>query len=200
MKIEDNLLTINPYSRSGKALKTVKAIVIHWLANPWQSATNCRNFFESRKDGKQGYGSAHYIIGLDGYITQCIPESEVAYHCGSSQKDPVSGKYYTDLARTKFGTYAIDYVNNSPNMATIGVEHCHIDNKGEMKQQTIEASVELSADLCKRYGLDPMSDILLHKDVVGWKSCHKWYVDNPNDWQAYKVLVKNKMEELNGKD
>lgn len=195
MKIEDNLLTKNAYSRPGTKIKQIKAIVIHWLANPWQSATSCRDYFEARKDGKNGYGSAHYIVGLSGTITRCIPDNEVAYHVGSSQIDPESGKVYTDLAREKFGMAAIDFKLRSPNECTIGIEHCHIDNMGLMQAATIDSSISLSASLCKQYGLDPLADILLHKEIVGWKDCHKYFVMHPEKWIEYKQSVSLRMEE-----
>lgn len=199
MNIQENFLTINPYSRPGRKLDSVKAIVIHWLAVPWQTANACRNYFESLKDSKSIYGSAQYIINHTGEIIQCMPADEVAYHCGSSMPDPESGKIYTDLARERFGIYTIS-PKLSPNLCTIGIEHCHIDARGQMTAQTVDASAELCAILCKTYGLDPLTAIMTHKQVVGWKSCPKWYVDHPEDFQAFKALVKNKMEALNGTD
>jgi N-acetylmuramoyl-L-alanine amidase CwlA len=34
MKIQEKLLTINPFSRPGVSLRAVKGIVVHWVANP----------------------------------------------------------------------------------------------------------------------------------------------------------------------
>lgn len=193
MKIVQEFLSKNDYSRPCRKIDGVRAIVIHWLEVPWQSAYNCRDYFESRKDGSQGYGSAHYIVGLDGVIVQCIPEDEVAYHCGSSQNDPKSGKIYTDLAREIFGVYAMSS-KTSPNMVSIGIEHCHVDNLGSMTVATRKASIELAATLCKRYNLDPLKAIRTHNEIVGWKNCHKWFVDHPDDFMQYKLQVKEEME------
>ncbi len=82
-KIIKKFLTPNKYSRPQKKLGEIKAIVIHWVANPNSKAISNRNFFESRKNGKKGYGSAHFIIGLQGEIIQCLPEGEQAYHVGA---------------------------------------------------------------------------------------------------------------------
>ena len=176
------LLPPNPFSRGGEKLCCVKAIVIHWLANPMQRALGCRKFFADRADGKSGYGSAHYIVDLDGSVIRCIPEEEIAYHVGSSQKDPASGKIYTDVCRCRL-------TSGNPNTCTIGIEHCHTDWQGKMTEATIAASAQLCADLCLKYKLDPMCDLLLHKEVVGWKNCHQWYVDNPADWVEFKSMV-----------
>ena len=182
-------IPINPYSRSGKPLKTVQALVIHWTAAPGQHAAGVVAYYRQRSQGKDGYGGAHYAIDLNGDVVAMIPEAEVAYHCGTSQLDPASGKFYTDAARDKFGQYAIDYKDLSPNLVTLGIEHCITDALGTMTDETRGASVELAADICRRYNLDPVTDLMLHKDVVGWKDCHKWFVDHPDDWQAYKEQV-----------
>ena len=92
MQIIHDFLTHNEYSRPGKKLHKVLAIVIHWTTNPGANAKENRDFFENKKTGMGGYGSAHYIIGQNGIIIAAVPEDEVAYHCGSSDKDPASGK------------------------------------------------------------------------------------------------------------
>lgn len=193
MKIVQDLLTINQYSRWGKALKGVKAVVIHWVANSKSTAKQNRDYFESRKDGKNGYGSAHYIVDLDGTIIQCIPNDEIAFHVGTSTVDPASGKYYTDLAREKFGVYAVDYVHQSPNSLTLGIELTHKNDKGQFTKETLEAAAELAAKLLKDAGLNPETDLLRHYDVVGWKDCPRWFVKNEEDWKAFKNTVKSKM-------
>lgn len=186
----EQLLTKNPYSRPTTKRANTKALVIHWTANPMQGAQGVRDYFEGRKDGNDGYGSAHYVIGLNGAVIRMIPEDETAYHVGSSKIDPASGKIYTDLARQKFGVYATDFEHKSPNQCTIGIELCVTDMAGNMNKETIQSALELSAQICKDYSLDPMTDILLHKEIVGWKDCHKFYVNNPKEWDKFKRTVK----------
>ncbi|MCF8012228.1 MAG: N-acetylmuramoyl-L-alanine amidase, partial [Clostridiales bacterium] len=78
MKIRKQYVTPNPYSRPQKSLKEIRAIVVHWVANPNTTDINNRDFFEGRKRGESGYGSAHEIIDLDGSIVIAIPEHEMA--------------------------------------------------------------------------------------------------------------------------
>ena len=47
MNIEDRLLTINPYSRSGEKQNKIEKIVVHWVGNAGSSALGNRNYFES---------------------------------------------------------------------------------------------------------------------------------------------------------
>lgn len=172
LRVQSEYLTPNPFSRPGTRLKRVKGIVIHWVANPKSTARNNRDFFERRKAGKSGYGSAHYIVCLDGSVVQCLPETEVGYHVGS--------KTYTDAAVTRLSRY--------PNDCTIGIECCHLDWDGRMTQETWRATVKLAAQLLKRYGLTA-NDLWLHKEVVGWKDCHRWFVKNPPEWARFKADV-----------
>ena len=74
-----DLLTINSYSRPGIAMDDVNGIVIHYTANPGSTAVQNRNYFEGLKDSHITKASAHFVVGLDGEIVQCIPTAEIAY-------------------------------------------------------------------------------------------------------------------------
>lgn len=186
MTIEEHLLTINEYSRPGTRRRQTLGLVMHWTANPHANALANVRYFENRKTGTAGYGSAHYVIGQDGTIIRCIPEWEVAYHCGSSQVDPVSLKVYTDLARKLFSDYC--YKSTSPNLCTIGVELCPTDAAGHFADATLEAAVELAADIMVRYKLKS-EQLVTHHDVVGWKDCPRLWVKQPELFGMFKLQV-----------
>lgn len=188
MQIINDFLTKNEYSRPGKRLQKVLAVVIHWTANPDATAKQNRNFFESKKTGMGSYGSAHFIIGQKGDIIQCLPENEVAYHCGSSQKDPASGQIYTNYARKKFGQYAVHYQTTSPNFCTIGIELCPTDNDGHFTERTINAAVELCVHLCNKHHLTA-DDITTHHEIVGWKDCPRLWTKQPELLDAFRASV-----------
>lgn len=135
MEIKQALLTKNIYSRPGTKLSRVKKVVIHWVGNANSTAQANRNYFESLKT-KKIYASAHYIIGLEGEILQCIPENEIAYHA----------------------TVANGY--------SIGIENCHPRWDGKFNEKTYNSLIELCVDICKRYNLDPEKDIIRHYDVT----------------------------------
>ena len=190
MQIIHDFLTINEYSRTGKRLREVLGVVIHWTAAPQQNAAEVRAFFESKKTGMSGYGSAHYIVDQNGIIVAAIPENEVAFHCGTGEKDPKSGRVYTDEARERFGCYASE--NNSPNNCTIGVELCPKDSAGNFTNATITAAAELCADICRRYELSAQA-ITTHHDVVGWKDCPKLWTEKPQLLTAFQLTVDDKL-------
>jgi len=185
-KIIEKYITPNRYSRPKTKINKIKGIVIHWVANPNTSAIANRNFFENRKYGQSGYGSAHEIIDLNGDVILCIPKDEMAYHVGS--------KTYTDDA--------LIYLSSYPNNCTYGIECTHIDWNGVMNNETYQTLVQRCADLCIEFDLNPIKDkvLWLHKEVVGWKDCHKWFVDNPQEWINFKdkviIAYQEKIEEM----
>lgn len=163
MKIEDKLLTINPYSRSGEKQKNIQYIVIHWVGNANTSATANRNYFNNLAKTHSTSASSHYIIGLNGEIIRCIPDDEVAFHSGSY----------------------------SMNRKSIGIEDCHPDWNGKFTDDTYNALVELCADLCKKYGIS-INNVIRHYDVTG-KSCPKYYVEHQDEWNKLKQDIYNKI-------
>jgi N-acetylmuramoyl-L-alanine amidase len=181
MKIVDDLLTTNQFSRSGRPLVKVMALVVHYLGAPGQSAHIARDYWEGLKsqdamDAKPDISaSAHYIVDLDGTIYRTIPETEKAYHCGA--------KAYTETARAFFGSYCTD-PNSSPNRVTIGIEITHPESDGKPNSITLSAARVLLQDLCRRYGLDPGSQIFRHYDITG-KDCPRWFVAHPDEWRAF---------------
>ena len=190
MTIYKRFLTPNEWSRPQSKIKEFLAIVIHWTANPNANAEQNWFYFEAKKTGMGSHGSAHYIIGQKGDIIQCIPDEEVAYHCGSLQKDPESGQIYTKYARKKFGHYAVHWQTTSPNYCTIGIELCPTDYDGNFTKKTINAAIDLCAYLCKRHNL-AADDITTHHDIVGWKDCPRLWTRKPELLDAFRSSVKD---------
>ena len=180
MTIIEQPLTLNRYSRPGTALKGVMALIMHWTATPGQSARGVWKYYESDEAAADHFGSAHYIVDLDGTILHAIPETEVAYHVGSTERDPGSGRIYTNWARAQFGDAFCDPATIGPNAVTLGVEMCVVDNAGNFTEQTLYAATELAADICIRRDLNPFSEVATHNMVVGWKDCPRLWVNHPD--------------------
>ena len=166
--ITQKLLTPNRYSRPQTPLKRIKALIVHYVGNPGTSAMFNRNYFEMRKNGKLGYGSAHLIVGLDGEIIQCLPLYEVAHHAGPTAKT-------TQAAKKVLGNY--------PNGCTLGIETCHIDEAGRYTKETWHSTVKLCAWLCQQFGLTE-DDIFTHYFVTG-KDCPMFFVHHPDEWVRF---------------
>jgi len=188
MKIIEAYLTPNDYSRTQKKLACVKGIVVHWVANPNSTGMANRNFFEGRKTGQEGYGAAHDIIDLNGDLIKCIPYDEEAYQVGSSLPYMEgSSQIYTPIAWEKLNTYASN-VKPYPNNCTVGVECTHLDWNGTMTPETYETLMFWCVDRLMEHNLT-IGDLYLHQEIVGWKQCHLWFINNPNEWISFKQDV-----------
>ncbi len=121
--IDEQLLTINEWSRPGDKVKSVDYIVIHYLGNPETTAQENHDYFESLKDLQNISMSANYVIGLSGEIIQCVPDNEVAY------------------------------ASNQANSYSISIENCHPDATGKLKKATYNSLVKLVAYLTDQYDL-----------------------------------------------
>lgn len=167
MQITRLHLTPNVYSRPQRRLEAARAIVLHWVANPGSSARANRNYWESRKDGNRGYGSAHYIVD-DREVVEAIPPSEMAYHVGASA--------YTE--------FAADYLGDYPNATTIGVEMCHPDWTGRYSVDVWQRSVRLVTTLLLANKLRP-HHITTHNAVTG-KECPRWFVNHLDELDRFR--------------
>lgn len=124
LSIQHQFLTVNPYSRPGKALKRVNGVVVHYTANPGSSAKNNRDYFESLKTRHTTKASSHFIIGINGEIIQCIPLNEIAY------------------------------ASNNRNSDTISIECCHPDSTGRLSNATYQSLQKLVKSLMTTYSLN----------------------------------------------
>lgn len=163
MEITPKLLTKNHYSRSGEIQPKIEYIVVHWVGNANTSALANRNYFENLKVTHNTQASAHYIIGLNGEILQCIPDNEVAFHSG----------------------------NYNMNRKSIGIENCHPDWEGKFNDLTYESLVDLLVYLCKKYFIS-VNKIIRHYDVTG-KICPKYYVNHNAEWEGLKNRVRERL-------
>ena len=67
--IDQQFLTVNPYSRPGTKLAAVNSIVVHYIGNPGTTAQQNRDYFESLKNQSGSNTtsvSSNFIIGMDG--------------------------------------------------------------------------------------------------------------------------------------
>ena len=157
--VQQDFLTVNPWSRPGTPLEKIDGVVIHYVGNPNTTAQANRNYFESLSSGEEGtYASSHFIVGLEGEVLQCIPLTEIAY------------------------------ASNIRNADTVAIEVCHPDETGAFSDASYRRTVELTAWLCREFGLDPMEDVIRHYDVTG-KICPRYYVDHPEAWETFLADV-----------
>lgn len=121
---EEKLLTPNEYSRPEEALEEVKNIFVHYTANPGTSAAQNRSYFEQLKDTHDRSVSAHFIIGYEGEIIQCLPLDEIGYAVQTRNYDSIS------------------------------IECCYLADDGSFTQETYDSLISLLKWLTEAYSLD----------------------------------------------
>ena len=152
----------------------MRGIVIHGTACPRATAKNVRDYFDRLADEKKRYASAQYIVGIGGEVIECMPANEVAYHCGS--------KTYTDAKKIYLG-------RGNPNYCTIGIELCHSKHDGKFTKETLDAAGKLVRYLRAIFGIGTRGKkVWQHKEVVGWKDCPVYFVNNPDEWNEFLDL------------
>lgn len=123
--ITEDFIPINEFSRPGEVLPEVNNIFVHYTANPRTSAAQNRSYFENLSITGETSASAHFVIGYDGEIIQCIPMNEIAY--------AVAGRNYD----------------------SISIECCYLSDDGRFTEDTYQSLIRLSAWLLKEYNLTP---------------------------------------------
>lgn len=185
---------LDNYNRPKRALKELKAIVIHWTANVHKGANAIRNrnYFNTKpfiksESGKVIYASAHYLID-DSNIIKCIPDKEEGFHCGAKWSK------YKEAAHALMGTeLSSTYNGDSPNKYTIGIEMCvNVDGDFELTRQH---TVELTQYLLQKYSLTS-KNVYRHFDITG-KDCPRMMLED-EIWQDFLDDVDNKSQPGNG--
>lgn len=121
----EDFLTVNEYSRPGDPLTEVNNIFVHYTANLGTSAAQNRSYFEQLKDNHERSASAHFIIGYNGEIIQCVPLDEIAYAVQTRNEDSIS------------------------------IECCYKADNGQFTQETYDSLIKLLKWLIDAYDLQP---------------------------------------------
>lgn len=139
-------LTDNPCYQSGRKIK-VKGLMLHSVGAPQPNA----DVFVKSWNKDVGACVHAFIDGITGDVYQTLPWEHRAWHCG-------------------------DAANNTH----IGVEMCEPDcirytsganftcsdfvRAEKIAHNTYTSAVKLFADLCKKYNLNPLTDIISHNE------------------------------------
>ena len=91
-------------------------------------------------------------------------------------------------------TWEIAYASNDRNKDTVSIECCHPNESGEFTRETYQSMVQLTAWLWEKFGLDE-NDVIRHYDVTG-KICPKYFVENEEAWEEFKLNVKKALDSV----
>lgn len=149
MELVESILKNNPCYKAGKRIQ-VKGLVLHSVGCPQPSA----EVFVKRFNSADAKVCVHAFVDADtGKIFWTLPWDYRAWHCGGNANSTHIGVEMCEPS-------CIKYTGG----ATIT---CSDEQKAkETVMRTLQAATELFADLCIRFGLDPLADgvIISHKE------------------------------------
>ncbi|MED3562233.1 N-acetylmuramoyl-L-alanine amidase [Bacillus xiapuensis] len=167
----------NQYSRPAEKLNDVRKLVIHYTANNGGTAMNHFNYFNNLRDR---YASAHIFVDKNEAIN-IIPLNEIAYHANDVQKRNADGSAWRGVK---------ELLPNA-NYLSVGVEMC-LEKDGTFHADTVERTVDVFVDLCKKFKLDPLKDIVRHFDHTA-KNCPAPWVTDFKQFVDFKKRVDAKL-------
>lgn len=149
MEVIESFVESNPCYSAGKKID-VKGLVLHSVGCPQPSA----EVFIKQFNSPSAKVCVHAFIDANtGSVYQTLPWNYKAWHCGGSANSTHIGVEMCEPPCIKYS-----------GGATIT---CSDEQKAkEMVMRTLDSAAELFADLCVRYGLDPLADgvIISHKE------------------------------------
>ena len=97
--------------------------------------------------------SAHYVVGRDGTVIQCVNESAAAWANGEISGTPTTLGFRTAGDGVRRDAWWSPDIN--PNLQTISIEHVKPseDNSDELTVQQINASFALINGICERWAI-----------------------------------------------
>ncbi len=148
---------ITPFNRwEGRAGNKVEWIVLHYTANPGDTAKGNAQYFASQYLG----ASAHFFVD-ENEVWQSVALEDTAWHCGDNPPSK----------------------NGCTNRTSIGIEMCtsYDGANYRIKDAVVNRTAELVLYLLTLY---PEAKLCRHYDVTG-KVCPEPWVRVPEEWERF---------------
>lgn len=165
-------MMISKYNFKKGDVSRIRYIVIHYTGSLGTAEKQCQYLAGGNRNR-----SAHYFVGHEGEIWQSVEDENIAWHCGA--------KRYKHLECRNANSIGIELCVRKKDQS-----HKNANDKDwYFEDATVEAAVELTRYLMKKYGV-PASNVLRHYDVTG-KICPAPYVHNTtrHTWEGFKEAV-----------
>lgn len=172
---------ISKYNFNKGSVSRIKYIVIHYVGALGGAEDNCRYY-----GGGNRNASAHYFVGFNGEVWQCVEDANIAWHCGASS--------YKHAECRNANSIGIEMCVRKKNTKSMGAT----DKDWYFEDATVEAAAELTRYLMNKYGV-PASHVIRHYDVTG-KICPNPYVYNTSahTWDEFKRKISGQAETPQG--
>ena len=170
MNIVQSILTKNPCYTAGRKI-TVKGLMLHSVGCPQPRASV---FIHSWNSASFDRACVHgFIDGNDGTVYQTLPWNHRGWHAGGAANNTHIGVEMCEPACIKYTGGSSFTCSDTATARAVA-------------KRTYEAAVELFAMLCKEYGLNPLTDIISHREghAQGVASNHS---DPEHLWNGLKM-------------
>ena len=156
---------------------TPHGIMLHSIGTPQpNAAVMAQNYNTYRPNGQSV--CVHAFVQRDGTVYQTLPWTVQAWHCGGSANVTHIGVEMTEPASIAYTGHGADWRDLDP-----AATKAHV-------RGTYAAAVELFAQLCAQYALDPLEDgvIISHAEGAarGIASAH---ADPTHLWRAFGLTM-----------
>lgn len=156
---------------------TPQGIMLHSIGVPQpNAAVMAQNFNQYRPNGQSV--CVHAFVQRDGKVYQTLPWTVQAWHCGGSANGTHIGIEMTEPASIAYTGYGAEWRD-------LDTEATETHIRG-----TYAAAVELFAQLCTQFGLDPLADgvIISHSEgrMRGVASAH---ADPEHLWKPFGLTM-----------
>ena len=175
MDIVDAIVTSNKCYQAAIPL-VPRGLMLHSIGTPQPSAAVLARYFDQYQPGGQSV-CVHGFIQRDGTYYQTLPYTMRAWHCGGAANATHIGIEMTEPASIAY-TGGASWRDLDP-----AATEAHV-------RGTYAAAVELFAQLCTQYALDPLEDgvIISHAEGAarGIASAH---ADPTHLWRAFGLTM-----------
>ena len=176
MQIIEAFAAKNKCYQAGAALHP-RGIMLHSIGCPQPNASvMAQNYNQYRPNGQSV--CVHAFVQRDGTVYQTLPWTVQAWHCGGAANATHIGIEMTEPASIVYTGHGADWRDLNP-----AATEAHV-------RGTYAAAVELFAQLCTLYALDPLADgvIISHAEGAarGIASAH---ADPTHLWRAYGLTM-----------
>lgn len=176
MDIVEAFATKNKCYQVGAPL-TPQGIMLHSIGTPQPNAAVMARSYNQYQPGGRSV-CVHGFIQRDGAYYQTLPYTMRAWHCGGSANATHIGIEMTEPASIAYTGHGADWRDLDP-----AATEAHV-------RGTYAAAVEMFAQLCEQYALDPLADgvIISHAEGAarGVASAH---ADPTHLWRAFGLTM-----------
>lgn len=176
INIVEAFSTANKCYQIGTPLKP-RGIMLHSIGCPQPNAdVMARNYNQYRPNGQSV--CVHAFVQRDGTVYQTLPWTVQAWHCGGSANSTHIGIEMTEPASIVYTGHGADWRDLDPTATETHV------------RGTYDVAVELFAQLCEQYALDPLEDGVIISHAEGaMRGVASHHADPTHLWHTFGLTM-----------